>query len=139
MKRSKAGRIRDLYEVGLSVQEIAAVVECKEEYVRVCARQRKDGMSVAEESYAIRKFGSVEAMTAARSAAHYQKHSQRISAERKERYRTDQEFAENLRARNLEWHRNNRERKRAYARKYRLRKRKQNDDRTTPVHGTPIT
>lgn len=40
---TKSEQIRDLYAKGCTVKEIASVVGCREEYVRVCARQRKDG------------------------------------------------------------------------------------------------
>lgn len=40
---TKADRIRKLYAAGFSVQEVARIVGCRDEYVRVCARQRADG------------------------------------------------------------------------------------------------
>jgi hypothetical protein len=45
---TKADQIRDLYAKGYSVKEIAGVIGCREEYVRVCARQRANGQSKAE-------------------------------------------------------------------------------------------
>lgn len=45
MSQSKAARIRELYAQGLGTAEIAKVVGCKPEYVRVAGRQRKDGPS----------------------------------------------------------------------------------------------
>jgi hypothetical protein len=40
---TKADQIRALYATGLSTSEVAERVGCRTEYVRVCARQRKDG------------------------------------------------------------------------------------------------
>ena len=40
---TKADRIRKLYASGLAVKEIAEMVKCRPEYVRVAARQRADG------------------------------------------------------------------------------------------------
>jgi len=45
---TKADQIRALYAKGYSVREIAGVIGCREEYVRVCARQRANGVSKAE-------------------------------------------------------------------------------------------
>lgn len=48
---SKAARIRELYAQGLGTGEIADLVGCKKEYVRVAGRQRRDGKSVAQIAY----------------------------------------------------------------------------------------
>ena len=49
---TKADRIRSLYAAGMSVRDIADAVGCSTEYVRVSARQRKDGKaSVADLNY----------------------------------------------------------------------------------------
>lgn len=53
---TKAAEIMRLYAEGLSTSEIAKAVGCKPEYVRVVARQRKNGhgYSKAERTYRTR-------------------------------------------------------------------------------------
>jgi uncharacterized protein YjcR len=48
---SKAARIRELYAQGYETREIADLVGCSPEYVRVAGRQRRDGKSVAQIAY----------------------------------------------------------------------------------------
>lgn len=52
-RKSKAARIRELYERGLGSAEIAKRVGCKQEYVRVAGRQRNapGGKSAAQIKY----------------------------------------------------------------------------------------
>ncbi len=52
---SKASEIRALDAAGKSVAEIAEIVGCSREYVRVAARQRKDGCSRADMKFAPKK------------------------------------------------------------------------------------
>lgn len=52
---SKASEIRALDAAGKSVAEIAEIVGCRQEYVRVAARQRKDGCSRADMKFAPKK------------------------------------------------------------------------------------
>lgn len=56
---TKAARILELYAKGLTTREIADRVGCKPEYVRVVARQRKDGPSRADKRYAASPKGEV--------------------------------------------------------------------------------
>lgn len=59
---SKASRIRELYAQGLGTAEIAQLVGCSKEYVRVAGRQRKDGSnSPADVAWRTKTFGSNEA------------------------------------------------------------------------------
>ena len=52
---SKASEIRALDAAGKSVAEIAEIVGCRREYVRVAARQRKYGCSRADMKFAPKK------------------------------------------------------------------------------------
>ena len=78
---SKASRIREFYAQGLGTAEIASIVGCKPEYVRVAGRQRKEGSnSVADVAWRTKTFGSNEAYwkatnerTKDRRAAYYRK------------------------------------------------------------------
>jgi transposase len=55
---TKADRIRALYAEGLSTSEIAEIVGCGTPYVRVCARQRKNGgYSEIDRRYAASDLG----------------------------------------------------------------------------------
>lgn len=45
---SKSSMIRELYEQGKPVAEIASIVGCKPEYVRVVVRQRNGGQSKSD-------------------------------------------------------------------------------------------
>jgi hypothetical protein len=71
---TKAERIRKLYADGfLSVKEIAALVGCRPEYVRVSARQRAGGRrSTSDQNYEAAGYekGNREAARAARRAAY---------------------------------------------------------------------
>lgn len=55
---SKAKLIRDLDDIGLTTREIAGLLNCRIEYVRVCARQRRNnkGVSPADLKY-MQKLG----------------------------------------------------------------------------------
>ena len=57
---SKASKIRNLYQIGLTVKEIADEVGCLPEYVRVCARQRTNawGVSKNDVRYLKKRFGA---------------------------------------------------------------------------------
>jgi len=48
---TKAAEIRRLYAKGYTVKEISAVIGCSEEYVRVCSRQRANGLGKADLKY----------------------------------------------------------------------------------------
>ncbi len=49
---TKAAKIREMYAAGRSVNDIAEIVECLPEYVRVVARQRTyRGQSAADRKY----------------------------------------------------------------------------------------
>jgi uncharacterized protein YjcR len=48
---SKAAQIRKLYAQGKGTSEIAELVGCSPEYVRVAGRQRRDGKSLAQMAY----------------------------------------------------------------------------------------
>ena len=58
-KMTKAERIRALYEIGeYTTREIADVIGCRTEYVRVVARQRKGGsFSEHDAAYLMKKYG----------------------------------------------------------------------------------
>lgn len=85
---SKAARIRALYAEGRSTREIAAIVGCRPEYVRVAGRQRKHGPAPADQRYRVSPKGQ------ASLEARYQKFIQR--------YRSDPEFRKRLNARKAE-------------------------------------
>lgn len=54
---NKAKTIRGLYDAGnLTVKEIANIVGCRVEYVRTCARQRRNGRSNADAAW-LKKTG----------------------------------------------------------------------------------
>lgn len=54
---TKSAKIMRLYEQGLSTREIAEKVDCKPEYVRVVARQRKGrGQSEIDKRYIAKAF-----------------------------------------------------------------------------------
>lgn len=53
---TKADQIRRLYARGLSPQEIAKRVGCHDAYVRVVARQRANGKSVADRAYLAKAY-----------------------------------------------------------------------------------
>lgn len=55
---NKAEKIRELYAQGLSTREIAGIVGCRTEYVRVVARQRVNGSSHIERRYLCRRYGT---------------------------------------------------------------------------------
>lgn len=87
---SKATRIRQLYDQGIfSTREIADFLGCSIEYVRVCARQRKNGAnSEADKKWRLEKYGSMQAYYAAMNSntAEYRRIYYR------NRYRDDPEF-----------------------------------------------
>lgn len=58
---SKAARIRDLYAQGLATGEIAKIVGCRPEYVRVVARQRDEkGYSRADKTWMQKRWGGTD-------------------------------------------------------------------------------
>ena len=93
-KISKAQRIRALYAQGKTCNEIAEIVGCRPEYVRVCAQQRVAGAnSNADNAYRTRVYGSMEAYNEAmrpkkRAASLEYYHQKRRDPEWMERMRT---------------------------------------------------
>lgn len=86
---SKASRIRDLYAQGLGTGEIAKIVGCKPEYVRVAGRQRKDDyLSSADRTYRINRYGSMSAYY----AAHNAERAPNRKAYYAKRWKTDPEY-----------------------------------------------
>lgn len=65
---TKADRIRSLYAEGrYTTGEIADLVGCLASYVRVCARQRVDGLSVIDRKYR----SKIESQTGEPYSQHY--------------------------------------------------------------------
>ena len=86
-KKSKVERIRRLWDGKRTTKEIATIVGCMPEYVRVVARQRKfHGVSDIDRRY-YRKPGKLEAVRKAKRERF------------KERYWSDPEFREQQLAR----------------------------------------
>lgn len=105
---SKASRIRELYAQGLGTREIADRVGCRIEYVRVAARQRKDGNnSEIDTRYLVNKFGSLQTAFTVNN----ERTRERRIAYYRDRRRNDPEY----RAMCREWDRARRARKRAAA------------------------
>ena len=87
--KSKASRIRELYAQGLTTAEIASIVGCSREYVRVAGRQRKDGSnSPADVAWRTKHFGSNQAYW----KAHNERTKDRRSAYYRKRYWDDPEY-----------------------------------------------
>ncbi len=101
---TKAARIRTLYVLRISVRNIAKLVGCSPEYVRVCARQRLEGKpSHADINYmkglgcstsfelhmlfAARKYG-IDDMHAA-----YARHQRELRVRRYREYRRQKKLA----------------------------------------------
>lgn len=95
---SKSQRILELYDGKRLPSEIAAIVGCRPEYVRVVARQRK-GNSRSEAD--LRYWAS----------AGGKKTKRRLQAkrarEKKQRYWADAAYREEVKARNLAWYHRN--------------------------------
>ncbi len=73
---TKADRIRELYATGLDVNAIAERVGCRSEYVRVCARQRANGLSRADKKYRHPNPERVRKLSSARGCAMFRVASQ---------------------------------------------------------------
>jgi hypothetical protein len=105
---TKAERIREMGKLGWSTREIADVIGCRPEYVRVALRQRADGKrSKHDIAYAIKKYGSLQAYAAER----YRAAKEKQAAYYRRRWSEDPEFRADQLARNKAW----RERRKAKA------------------------
>jgi hypothetical protein len=116
---TKAERIREMGKLGWSTREIADVIGCRPEYVRVALRQRLDGKrSKHDIAYAIKKYGSLQAYAAER----YQAAKERQAAYYRHRWSEDPEFRADQLARNKAWKQKNPDRVRAHSRATRERR-----------------
>lgn len=68
---SKASGIRELYALGLTTTEIAAIADCDPAYVRVCARQRVGGTSSVHDQKYIATNGGHTQVKRRRAAKRY--------------------------------------------------------------------
>ena len=68
---SKASGIRELYALGLTTTEIAAIADCDPAYVRVCARQRVGGTSSVHDQRYIAANGGHTLIKQRRAAKRY--------------------------------------------------------------------
>ena len=114
---TKAQRILELYDGKRSTKEIAAIVGCRPEYVRVAARQRKgSGESEHDRRYRQSPQGR------AKFKRHWEKSGrERMRAYMQDRYATDPEFRERELKRSTEWKRRNRDHVNAYNRQRRAK------------------
>lgn len=102
---SKASQIRELYAQGLGTAEIARIVGCRMEYVRVAGRQRKDGSnSSADVAWRTKHFGSNQAYWKANN----ERTKDRRSAYYRNRYWGDPSYRAQHLARCKEYHRRKR-------------------------------
>lgn len=98
---SKAQHIRALDAQGLPPREIAAIVGCSPDYVRVAARQRKHGTSNADKAYAAankpkikQRYKEWAERTRAEAPEYWQGRNAKCAAYRRQRYRSDPMFRE---------------------------------------------
>ena len=106
---SLANEIRILYEPGdKTTTEIAEIVGCSKEYVRVCARQRGTfGRSAIDDRYYdkfVDNHGCAPDTHRYRSDPEYRKRrQQQVNARRRERRATDPEFRARERQYQRDW------------------------------------
>ena len=98
--RGKAAQIRKLYAEGKSIKEIAAIIGCRDSYVRICARQRvlPGGWSQSDINWVTKTYGGLREYRLARNKIYREYRSQYY----KRRWREDMQFRarreENIRA-----------------------------------------
>ena len=93
---SKAARIRELIAQGVPDKEIAEMVGCLVEYVRVAGHQRTGkGKTPTEIKYRIKKFGTLQAFYAAEN----DKYKEYRRDYYRNRYQNDAEYREKKLAR----------------------------------------